>query len=378
MGQAERLTERIGDWREDSRVERESRLVQNVALAGRHSRNGYSYSEQALREAVALYEGRPVFLDHAASGAPPLERSARDLVGSIVRARYEGERIRGDIEVLDTESGRTFLALAEGKAAAVGMSHVVLAVRGDDKRTVERIEEVISVDAVVFPATTVTLREGETASGNTEAGWEGSPLPGSLEAELAELDALLATLPGSPRRVGMLDDRVILATRPAGDGNAGDGGEQEVWESRQWLRSAEAGIQLEASGVQLSEQERAALCAGRTCSANARKQAASQAASPVERQHRRLLRKYVELRGRLVSLERAERLLAEAGLPGEAISPEFRRLLGELREERSQRELIAERSRWWNRRPTQTPVSQARTGKESQLDEERFIRAIRR
>ncbi len=378
MSTAERLTERIGDWREDSRVDREGRVVRNVALAGRHSRNGYSYTDQALQEAVGLYEGRPVFLDHAASGTRPLERSARDLVGSITNARYAGERIRGDIEVLDTESGRTFLALAEGNAAAVGMSHVVLAVRGDDKRTVERIEEVISVDAVVFPATTVTLREGESASENAEAASEIPPLPGSLEAELAELDALLATLPGSPRRVGVMGDQVILAVPSAEHAETSAEQATEMWESRQWERPPGEPVRVAAQGRRLSDQERADLCAGRNCQVNSRKQVPSTAEGSGERRYRRLLRKYAELRSRWASLERAERLLAEAGLPGEAISPEFRGLLGRLPEEQSQRELIAERARWWGSRQARLPESRSRSGGAGRLDEERFIRAIRR
>lgn len=61
---AVRLTERVGDWRADSQVDRSERLVRNVALAGLESRNGYRYSEASLRDAAKLYEGKPVFLDH--------------------------------------------------------------------------------------------------------------------------------------------------------------------------------------------------------------------------------------------------------------------------------------------------------------------------
>jgi len=161
----QQLTERISDWRSPAtEVDSDTRWVKNIALAGRDSRNGYQYSREALTEAASLYEHKPVFLDHAERLTKPFERSTRDLVGSIVNARFEGDRIRGDIRVLDTEAGRTFLALAEADQTPVGMSHVVLARRSNDRTQVEAIEEVVSVDAVMYPATTQTFRESTISS----------------------------------------------------------------------------------------------------------------------------------------------------------------------------------------------------------------------
>jgi len=56
------------------------------------------------------------------------------------------------------------------------MSHVVLAQRGGDPQLVERIHEVVSVDAVVFPATTSSFRETVE-------------LPDSWEAFVEQFDA---------------------------------------------------------------------------------------------------------------------------------------------------------------------------------------------
>ncbi len=158
------LVEHVADWHTQLQVDRTNRFVRNVALTGGTSKNGYRYTEQALKNAVSLYERRPVFLDHAADKSRPQERSTRDLVGSIVNPRWESGRIRGDIRVLDTDSGRTFLALADSDAPGVGMSHVVLAERGKTDGAVARIHDVVSVDAVVFPATTTTFRESQRAS----------------------------------------------------------------------------------------------------------------------------------------------------------------------------------------------------------------------
>lgn len=204
------LIEHVADWHSQLQVDRTNRLVRNVALTGGTSKNGYDYQEQALRDAVALYEQRPVFLDHASDKTRPQERSTRDLVGSIINPRYESGRIRGDIRVLNTDSGRTFLALSESDAPGVGMSHVVLAERDSKEGSVSRIHDVVSVDAVVFPATTTTFRESQQATdseqhrkheqvkaGHTQDERE-EPASSSLQEQIQQLqierDELLARL----------------------------------------------------------------------------------------------------------------------------------------------------------------------------------------
>lgn len=139
-------------------VDQESRTVSNVAFAGPKSLNGYEYTTDSFVEAInsGKYDGRPVFLDH--DREQPSGRSVRDLIGTTKNARLDAGRVRGDIEVLDTESGRTFLALTETKSN-VGMSHVVSAKRSEDGTRIDHIERVVSVDAVVFPATTTSLSE---------------------------------------------------------------------------------------------------------------------------------------------------------------------------------------------------------------------------
>lgn len=137
----------------------EQRLIENVALSGATSRNGYRYPEEVLKDAVDLYTHKPVFLDHATDKTRPQDRSTRDLVGHIVNAHFEAGRIRGDIRVLNTEAGEMFFKMFESKAPGVGMSHVVLAQRSADGSEVVKIEDVISVDAVINPATTETFSQ---------------------------------------------------------------------------------------------------------------------------------------------------------------------------------------------------------------------------
>ena len=190
------LTERCQDWNQNLSVDASQRLVENIALAGGQSRNGYSYSQAALREAVSLYQEKPVFLDHARDRTRPQDRSTRDLVGSIVNPSYVDGRIRGDIKVLDTESGRTFLNLLEMESPGLGMSHVVRARRSTDGSTVEQIVEVISVDVVVNPATTTTFRESTAFSESIET----SSTP-SAESNTRQLSEQIAALQAEQERL---------------------------------------------------------------------------------------------------------------------------------------------------------------------------------
>lgn len=163
-----RLEEQVSDWRCQVAIDRNSRVVRNVALSGMASRNGYRYAESALREAARLYDHKPVFLDHG-ERREGIARSTKDLVGTIINASFDGGRVRGDVRVLETESGRMFLALADGNAPGVGMSHVVLAQRSADGTTVERIHDVLSVDVVVRPATTESFCESTRGEGHASS-----------------------------------------------------------------------------------------------------------------------------------------------------------------------------------------------------------------
>lgn len=141
-------------------------LVQNVSLLGKVSKNGRTYSEQAMQDAVRLYDGARFYLDHPTSSelrARDGNRSVRDLAGRIRNPRQVGERVRGSIELLDREPTKSLVfALAEQMPEQAGLSHRARGeVRVNDagQQVVETLSEVFAVELVTEPATVEGLFE---------------------------------------------------------------------------------------------------------------------------------------------------------------------------------------------------------------------------
>jgi hypothetical protein len=172
---AEQLHDVAGGCLAEAVVDRGAALVRNVALLGPQSRNGYRYTREAMREAAPLYRDRPVFIDHP--DAAPTQRKLRDYAGQVVNPRFEGDRLRGDLRLLGPNTD-WLLGLVEAAPSDIGMSHVVLARRDPAGEEVRRIEAVLSVDVVAFPATTQSFREGAAPDRPT-----GPPPPAAAAAE---------------------------------------------------------------------------------------------------------------------------------------------------------------------------------------------------
>lgn len=151
------------DWAAEATIGDDG-VVRGVALCGKVSKNGYSFTDSAfgdLNRAKALYESRPAFVDHPDMNGSPYSRSARDLAGTVENVTLRNGRPYGDVRTLETASGALFRSLAKQKPANVGMSHVARYRFSGDKTRVESVEEVASVDLVVFPATTKSFSESQ-------------------------------------------------------------------------------------------------------------------------------------------------------------------------------------------------------------------------
>ena len=377
----QQLTERICDWHsEEVAVDLKSRLVRNVALAGQESKNGYRYTEESLLAAVALYANKPVFLDHAANQARPHQRSTRDLVGSVINPRFEQGRIRGDIQLLDTEAGRTFIALAETSSPAVGMSHVVLAERNADRTVVEKIHEVVSIDAVVFPATTSTFSESFQN--------QAVALTGSVETVLAEIDLMLQghlhRLTGDSAlvasRVGLFSEQLVVAMH-ATEQAVGSSSDKPEYFVLEW--SLEEGVvvlgdELTAiSASQLQENDwRAVQLAERQQVAKSEHEQLQQQLNQAIHDRTAIqnqIEKLAEEHQAAMAVYEVDQLLQESSLPESAIDDEFRNTLLDAREQKVQLQLIHERRQLVHRLTALQPNSWERSESSPQEISDAFV-----
>jgi len=153
------------------RVDRRAAIIHDVKLLGLRSRNGRIYRAEALREALPLYEGVKVNVNHP-GGHPAAVRDYRDRLGVIRHVRFEENRgLFGDLVYNPKHSLAEQLAWdAEHLPSNVGLSHNVLARIGSDgsQTIVEAILQVYSVDLVADPASTSGLFE---AVGPLERPW---------------------------------------------------------------------------------------------------------------------------------------------------------------------------------------------------------------
>ena len=71
-------------------------VVKNVKLLGAKSANGRTYSEAAMRDAVTLYEGSKVYLNHPVNSKEP--RRVEDRFGEMRGVSYKpGEGIFAEV-----------------------------------------------------------------------------------------------------------------------------------------------------------------------------------------------------------------------------------------------------------------------------------------
>ncbi len=146
-----------------------SPVIRGVLLCGNVSKNGYAIPPTAFggeSGAKRLYENKLVFMDHDLNR--PLSRSTRDLAGVVRDVSLRFGMPRGNIDAEGYPAGPALLALARRRPRGVGLSHVAGYRRSIDKKTVEAITEVFSVDVVIRPATTDSFFESE-ARGDFDA-----------------------------------------------------------------------------------------------------------------------------------------------------------------------------------------------------------------
>jgi hypothetical protein len=192
---SELLQEFVDSREQRLRVDREAGVIRGVKLLGLTSRNGRRYRENALVDAVGLYEGAKVNINHP-KGHPLSPRDYQDRLGVVRGVQFRtGAGLFGDLHFNPKHVLSEQLVWdAEHAPQNVGMSHNVMArtSRSGDETVVEAITKVQSIDLVADPATTSGLyeheesRESRDKSQEPEAG--ASPL--ALDSKLLTLDSL--------------------------------------------------------------------------------------------------------------------------------------------------------------------------------------------
>lgn len=157
-------------------------VLANVTMLGRVSKNGRTYSDQAMEDAAALYPGVQVHLDHPKKSELRDRRgvrSVRTIVGRVISAQKVGDQVRGNVELLEVEPTASLVkALAQQMPEAVGLSHRAtgeVQVR-DGVQVVKSISEVQGVDLVAEPAT-ATLAESICRGEGCDPPAERGPSP---------------------------------------------------------------------------------------------------------------------------------------------------------------------------------------------------------
>ncbi len=165
------LLEEIRDYTSlgNLKVDRVGAIVHNVKIIGFQSANDREYTPEALRQAIPMYEGVNVNIDHP-DGGPDEQRSAWDRIGFLKNVKFvEGKGLFGDLHLLPSHPfTERILEAAEKMPQIYGLSHNAKGEGFEDKKTkkfvVNKVAEVRHVDLVADPATTHSLAESKEAA----------------------------------------------------------------------------------------------------------------------------------------------------------------------------------------------------------------------
>lgn len=158
----ERLQEYVDSRGLPIQTDRERGIIRGVKVLGVRSQNGRTYLAEAIGQAVPLYEGAKVNVNHA-KGMPTGPRDYQDRIGVIRNVSIRAdEGLFADFHFNPKHAlAEQLLWDAEHSPQNVGFSHNVQArtARRGDTVVVEAITKVLSVGLVADPATTRGLFE---------------------------------------------------------------------------------------------------------------------------------------------------------------------------------------------------------------------------
>lgn len=143
-------------------VDKEQGVIRGIKIIGQVSENGRRYLSRALSEALPMYEGARVNVDHPPKGKENSPRSVMERCGVLKNARIQEGEIYADLHYLKNHPASQVLAeAAERMPSVLGMSHNAdgVCVNKNGELIVESIKCVRHVDIVADPASTRGLFE---------------------------------------------------------------------------------------------------------------------------------------------------------------------------------------------------------------------------
>ena len=177
-------------------VDTEAGVILSAKLIGRESANGRIYRTDALREAKPKYEGARINLDHP-SRTGGGERKFTDWVGVVENVTEGSDGLYGDLNLRQKSvSYEEIMEAAETFPQHFGLSHVAdcgyEVIQGVEH--INEIEDVVSVDIVLEPATTSGLYESKGRKTMSKSSMktlrhlvEGAPETSLYRKRLAEM-----------------------------------------------------------------------------------------------------------------------------------------------------------------------------------------------
>lgn len=174
------------------KVDRENGVIHGVKVLGRESRNNREYTPKAVADAIKLYEGRAVNVDHPELKERLRERGIMEAFGELRGVQERADGVYADLHFIKSHPATPVIAeMAERFPDKLGLSHnadgKTKPGRGG-KLLVESISRVVSVDLVRDPATTNGLFESKE-----------TPVPITLR------EALEKAFPGLADTCGLLE-----------------------------------------------------------------------------------------------------------------------------------------------------------------------------
>ena len=150
-------------WEEsffESSIDKEKMQIKNLSILGAKSKHGYRYSDKAMDSVVRLMDGSPSFNGHDRTHSG--RNVKKELLGNFINPRRDGNKVRADLQLLEKE--KWLLEVAEKMPKVTGFSIDADGDLSKDKKIVEDVTLITSIDLVDKPATNIGLFESEEES----------------------------------------------------------------------------------------------------------------------------------------------------------------------------------------------------------------------